>query len=130
MRYTSKSPLYPAGMRKPGGDSSSGRAMARGIPSYAPDDAGRLSRVSPVKPDMMEESLMVEADPECADEDEAGKFLHRRIEWCAPTGGNISRRQDGKILVGRDLRRRHLWTVSTLLSRRGAEPSIEREAAS
>lgn len=69
----------------PGRDSTNGRGMARVMLNCGLEhDAGRLTRASPVRLDLIEESVLLEAGLDLADESAIESLLHGRIDWCAP----------------------------------------------
>lgn len=72
-------------LRETGRESASERGMVNLILGYSWDyDGGRLTRVSPVKLDLISETLMAEGGMEPVDPAELTAFLHRWVDWCAP----------------------------------------------
>lgn len=72
-------------VRETGRGSASELGMVKLILGYSWDyDGGRLTRVSPVKLDLISETLLAEGGMEPVDPGELTAFLHRWVDWCAP----------------------------------------------
>ncbi|MFT4471300.1 hypothetical protein ACMX2H_15460 [Arthrobacter sulfonylureivorans] len=72
-------------VRETGRGSASELGMVKQILGYSWDyDGGRLTRVSPVKLDLISETLLAEGGLEPVDPAELTAFLHRWVDWCAP----------------------------------------------
>ncbi|TJY72508.1 hypothetical protein E4J89_02195 [Arthrobacter sp. CAU 1506] len=72
-------------VRETGRESASELGMVKQILGYSWDyDGGRFTRVSPVKLDLISETLLAEGGLEPVDPAELTAFLHRWVDWCAP----------------------------------------------